>query len=230
MKGINTMANPNYPQNLLDAIAGNHHLRPRVITEDICAGFRYAVATLPWKHQELIQLMYVLEVPLDKIREKFEMNSEELEIFRMEAIYKLRDPCVYPFILYGVVGRVLHSSIKEFFNGYRIGYEDAQEGKRNDAMYSHPTFDYTNNSPSIEQLKISKQTKHCLYKAGIITIYDCLMLRETDIRNIHGLGPKRLNEVAQAIVKANVYSYKWEKFLDEPVKDRHWYAYNADLP
>lgn len=209
------MENQGYPQNLIDALAGRYLYKPKLITEDVMAGINYAISTLKPMEQKFIELRFQDEQSLDDICEELRISIDDIESFEDVVIKKLRHPWVYQYITHGIVGYTLYKSIKEFFNGYRNGYDDAKEGKEDLAYHSKkPGFNLE--TPSIDFLKLSQRTFNCLTKAGIITIGDCLMLREEDIRGIRGLGPIGADEVARALVDAHIFCYNWEQFLVEP--------------
>lgn len=221
------MEKNDYPRNLIDAIAINRY-KPKMITDDIIAGVNYAVSTLPSKEQQFIRMRFQDELSLEKLCAEFGKTDDEILIYENAVLRKLRHPWIYKYILHGIEGYVLHKSISEFFSGYRFGYRDAQDGKRNEAFHSFMP-NTINDLPGINQLGLNKRTFTCLTKAGIITIADCLKLRKIDIKNICGLGPVGADEVARALVNAHIFSYNWELFLFEPRVLRDFNEYHVEI-
>lgn len=222
------MKNEHYPQNLINALAGRYFYKPKLITDDILAGVNYAISTLREDEQRFVNLKFREQISLGELSRKFKMTLEATEEFEKSIIIKLRNPWIYRYITYGIVGYTLHKSLTEFFNGYCNGYCDAVKGKEN-ATYHAYRPSKSIDSPTIECLNLSKKTFKCLTQAGINTIGDCLKLREEDIREIRGLGTVRADEVARAICDAHIFSYQWENFLKEPVKVRDSNCYHVEI-
>lgn len=222
------MKQTNYPQNLLDAIAGKYLYRPKIITDDILAGLNYALSTLSLLEQDFIKLRFQHEKSTDDICTELCLHPDVIEELEKRSIKKLRHPWVHKYILYGIVGYTLHKSIAEFYKGYQHGYDDAKDGKENISyMCKKPGLNLE--TPSVEVLAISRRTLNCLTKAGITTIGDCLMLRIEDIRAIKGLGAIGADEVARALVNAHIFSYNWEMFLIEPRLTRDLDEYHTEV-
>ena len=221
------MENQGYPQNLIDAIA-IYSYKPKMITDDIIAGINYAISTLTTKEQRFIRMRFQDELSPQQLCAEFGKTTDELSMYENIVVRKLRHPWIYRYILHGIEGYVLQKSITEFFHGYWLGYQDAHDGKRNEAFHSFMPSRF-HSLPSIEQLGLSKRTFNCLTKAGIISIADCLKLRDEDIKSIRGLGPVGADEVARAIVNAHIFSYQWEKYLVEPVKQREDNFYHVEI-
>lgn len=217
-----------YPKNLIEAIAGLYMYKPKLITDDIIAGINYAIFTLAPIEQEFVSLRFREDMNLDDVSAKLNLPIEDIEDFENKLIKKLRHPWVYRYILHGIVGYTLYKSIAEFFNGYNLGYVDAQDGKES-LQYRSKTPTLSLETPSIEILGLSKRVFNCLIKAGIHTIGDCLMLRTDDIHGIRGLGSVGADEVAQSFVKAHIYSYNWEQFLIQPRSSRDWDEYHVEI-
>ena len=221
------MENQGYPQNLINAISTITY-KPKMITDDIIAGVNYAVSTLSLLEQDFLKLKFQYEKNLDDICNELCLPPDVIVELENRAIKKLRHPWVYKYILYGIVGYTLRKSIREFFNGYRLGYDDAKND-RESAYYSNENTYLSLETPRIETLGLNKGTINCLTRAGIQTIGDCLMLRMEDIREIRGLGPIRADEVARSLVNAHIFSYNWEQFLSEPRLSRDWNEYHTEI-
>ncbi len=222
------MENKEYPQNLIDTLSDNVFNKPKIITDDVMTGVDYAVSTLKPEERNFIRCKFQKHLPMTQICDELRKSPDEIAKLEKTSILKLRHPWVYKYILHGIEGYALHKSITEFFHGYWLGYQDAKKGARNKALYSFSPRN-SKNCPGIEQLGLNKKTYNCLTRAGIITIGDCLKLREKDIKEIRGLGVKGADEVAKSICAAQIYSYSWEHFLEEPVETRGSNFYHVEI-
>ena len=93
---------------------------------------------------------------------------------------------------------------KAFLLGYRVGYQDASEGK-NSKFETVPT-------DPIEVLGLSTQAYNRLYHSGLRYISEVAALPANKILKIRRMGKATANEVATALQALGIHGTDWDLF------------------
>ena len=94
-----------YPFNLLLAAKGDTTLDlPLKLTADILAGVQYSLSTLSEQEQTILHRRYIACDSISDIASQFSVTEECIRQIERKALFKLREPSRWNYILFGVAG------------------------------------------------------------------------------------------------------------------------------
>ena len=95
-----------YPFNLLLAAKGDATLDlPLKLTADILAGVQYSLSTLSEQEQTVLHRRYIACDSISDIASRFSVTEECIRRIERKALFKLREPSRWNYILLGVAVR-----------------------------------------------------------------------------------------------------------------------------
>lgn len=120
-----SIAEVDYPQNLLQAIVQNTATEPpQNMTEDRIRGLQYAMSTLEPREYEVLMYRYNSKLTLRAIGDIYGLSVERMRQVENKALRKLRTPSRWNYIKLGVAGYWQQRKKQYYDQGYRMGYLD----------------------------------------------------------------------------------------------------------
>lgn len=198
-----------YPYNLLLSTKGTTDLElPQKWTADIQAGFDYALSTLPDEEWELVQVHYAQGNSLPETAVILSLSPEQAVERKKKALQKLRLPCRWNYIRYGISGYLKHTSEVQYRKGFRAGFAEGRKVSQippaqQDALLDQP----------IGCLELSTRAYNCLIRAGCCQLRDVAAMSRFQIQATRNLGAKGATEIARAMLAQGIRDTAWEDFL-----------------
>lgn len=205
-----------YPFNLLLAAKGDTTLAlPLKLTADILAGVQYSLSTLSEQEQTILHRRYIACGSISDIASRFSVTEECIRQIERKALFKLREPSRWNYILFGVAGYCKDRATTEYNKGYSKGYRDGYRHGRTDAE-NNVAFSYGPEdllSQPIQYLNLSTRAQQCMFGFGCKTVGDIVRLTEEQIMRTRNLGKKSADEIARKLNAAGAKGSPWDQFL-----------------
>lgn len=205
-----------YPFNLLLAAKGDTTLDlPLKLTADILAGVQYSLSTLSKQEQTILHRRYIACDSISDIASQFSVTEECIRQIERKALFKLREPSRWNYILLGVAGYCKDRATAEYNKGYSKGYRDGYRHGRTDAE-NNVAFSYGPEdllSQPIQYLNLSTRAQQCMFGLGCKTVGDIVRLTEEQIMRTRNLGKKSADEIARKLNAAGAKGSPWDQFL-----------------
>lgn len=176
---------------------------PLTLTKDVQAGIQYALFLLEASEQEVLDMKYRLGLPLSGVQLQIEKK----------ALEKLRQPCRWDYMCYGIVGcakrKAMEAKRKGFTQGYQAGY--AAGAKAGNTRSESPNAVALPDLP-IETMPLPSRVYNALLGSGCRTIRDITEMDQDQIRRIRRLGTKGIQEIVWVLHSYGIVHTAWELF------------------
>jgi len=176
---------------------------PSSLTKDVYAGIAYALFTLEEAEQEVLDQKFCFGRPLSNDQQKIERK----------ALEKLRHPCRWDYIRYGIAGctkkKMEDARRKGYTQGYHEGY--AVGAKHCDPAHEKPVAVELMDLP-LETMPLSSRVCNALRRNGCRTIRDVAAQNIMTIRRMGNLGEKGIEEILRALHSHGLTHTEWELF------------------
>lgn len=211
-----SIAEEDYPQNLLQAIVQNTSTEPpQNMTEDRIRGLQYAMSTLEPREYEVLMYRYNSKLTLRAIGEIYGLSVERMRQVENKALRKLRTPSRWNYIKLGVAGYWQQRKKQYYDQGYRMGYLDGYKNGIKDEKEGRDR-NYQNNpvlNLIIENLELSTRAFQCLRRMGCNRIGDVIDKDTDTILRTRNMGKRSMDEIARALHKQNIIGTVWDQFI-----------------
>lgn len=177
-----------YPQSLLVEIFGERFwtIYGNGVSQDQIQGLEKTFRTLTPREEKIIKLRYVDELTLEEIATTFDLRKERVRQIIQKTIRKLRHPSRSITIEFGA-------------NGENVYREELKKAKNDIKLKQYAEAECFKEMP-IDVLNLSNRARNSLlFKLGVSTIAELLVLDDDEILCCRGIGNGTFCEIKQKL-------------------------------